>query len=287
MSNLIPNLSSSEGHACPSACSGAEAVGVRQLNILTDANVSEAAGVCSPHASGAAVSVDSPRPGNRRMRIDDAEPVRSPIDDWRIALHEAGHTVIGRVLGEDVGGCTIEPGPDYGGKTWGPLGNSSRLSSTDECPDLCEKLAGVMPGPGEPRSAAAEIFAHVHVRVVDLCAGTASETLLHPDCEPWVAHSDIRQARALASMICSSECAIDAYLMFGLAEAKALIVRHRAAVLGIARALMIHKTLDAKQIHEIIASAAERARRVDWKLVEINAAQFPAEPTTVSRYLIS
>jgi hypothetical protein len=50
---------------------------------------------------------------------------------------------------------------------------------------------------------------------------------------------------------------------------------------------MIHKTLDAKQIHEIIASAAERARRVDWKLVEINAAQFPAEPTTVSRYLIS
>ena len=58
-------------------------------------------------------------------------------------------------------------------------------------------------------------------------------------------------------------------------------------MLGIARALMIHKTLDAKQIHEIIASAAETARRADWKLVEINAAQFPAEPTTVSRYLIS
>ena len=281
MSNLIPNLGSSEGHACPSACSGAEAVGVRQLNILTDANcdVSEAAGVCSPHASGAAVS-GSP-PGDRRLHTDDAEPVRSELDDWRIALHESGHVVVGRALGEEVGGCTIEPGPDYGGLTWGPLGNSSRLSSTDEVPDLCEKLAGVMPGDGEPRSAAAEIFAHIHVRVVDLCAGTASETLLHPDCEPWVAHSDIRQARALASMICSSESAIDAYPMFGLAEAKALIVRHRAAVLAIARALMAHRTLNATQIHEIIALAPERARRADWKIVE-NSARNPL----LSRHLI-
>jgi hypothetical protein len=27
-------------------------------------------------------------------------------------------------------------------------------------------------------------------------AGTAAETLLHPSCPPWVAHSDIRQAIA-------------------------------------------------------------------------------------------
>jgi hypothetical protein len=56
---------------------------------------------------------------------------------------------------------------------------------------------------------------HCHIRITDLCGGTAAETLLHPDCEPWVAHSDIRQARTLASLICSSESAIDAYLMFG------------------------------------------------------------------------
>jgi hypothetical protein len=41
--------------------------------------------------------------------------------------------------------------------------------------------------------------------------------------------------RALASLICSSESAIDAYLAFGLAEAKALIIQHRDAVLAIAR----------------------------------------------------
>jgi hypothetical protein len=63
------------------------------------------------------------------------------------------------------------------------------------------------------RSLAAEF--HCHIRITDLCGGTAAETLLHPNCEPWVAHSDIRQARTLASLICSSESAIDAYPMFG------------------------------------------------------------------------
>jgi hypothetical protein len=57
-----------------------------------------------------------------------------------------------------------------------------------------------------------------------------------------IAHSDMRQARALASLICSSESAIDVYLMFALTEAKALIVQHRAAVLAIAHVLMVHRT---------------------------------------------
>jgi hypothetical protein len=129
-------------------------------------------------------------------------------------------------------------------------------------------------GPGEPRVDAAEIFAHVHVRVVDLCAGTAAEILLCRDCEPWVSHSDIRQARALASLICSLESAIEAYLIFALAEAKALIIRHRDAVLAVARALMIHRTLDAVMIHEIIALAPERARRADWARTCANASLF-------------
>jgi hypothetical protein len=64
----------------------------------------------------------------------------------------------------------------------------------------------------------------------------------------------------------------DAYLAFGLAEAKALIVQHQAAVLAIANALMVHRTLDAVMIHEIIARAPERARRAAWKIVEKNAA---------------
>jgi hypothetical protein len=142
-------------------------------------------------------------------------------------------------------------------------------------PDLCEKIAHLMPGPGESRANAAEIFAHVFVRIADLMAGTAAETLLHPHCAPWVAHSDIRQARKLASIICS-EASIDAYLRFGAEEAKALIIRHRAAVLAIAEALMVHRTLDASTIDDIISRAPERARRVDWRCVENNAAEFAA-----------
>jgi hypothetical protein len=87
---------------------------------------------------------------------------------------------------------------------------------------------------------------------------------------------DIGQARALASLICSSESAIDAYLMFALAEAKALISQHRDAVLAIAHTPMIRRTLDAVMIHHIIASAPERARRADWARVQQNAADFAA-----------
>jgi hypothetical protein len=235
-------------------------------------------GVGSSSFSNAAVfsvpSVDAT--GIRDCEGADAGHTRSEIDDWRTALHEAGHVVVGRALGEEVGGVTIVEGPDYGGLTWGPKGNSSRLSSVDEKPDLCAQIAASMPGFGEPRANAAEVFTFCHVRVVDLCAGTAAETLLHRACAPWVAHSDIREARKIASMICTSESAVDAYLAFGLAEAKALITEHRAAVWAIAEALMVHRTLDNEQIDTIIAAAPERARRIDWNGVLENAACFTA-----------
>jgi hypothetical protein len=109
-----------------------------------------------------------------------------------------------------------------------------------------------------------------------LCAGTAAETLLHLACAPWIAHSDVREARKIASMICISDAAIDAYLAFGLAEAKALIEQHRAAVWAIAEALMIQRTLNSEQIDNIIASAPERARRIEWNGVLASAAEFTA-----------
>jgi hypothetical protein len=131
-------------------------------------------------------------------------------------------------------------------------------------------------GFGEPRVNAAEVFTLCHVRCIDLCAGTAAETLLHSACAPWIAHSDVREARKIASMICTSDAAIDAYLAFGLAEAKALIIEHRAAVLAIAKALMIERSLNSEQIDNIIASAPELARRAKWADVIANAAEFSA-----------
>ena len=61
-----------------------------------------------------------------------------------------------------------------------------------------------------------------------------------------------------------------------LAEAKALITQHRAAVRAIADALMIYRTLDSAQIDNIIATAPERARRADWRDVLTRAAEFTA-----------
>ena len=78
-------------------------------------------------------------------------------------------------------------------------------------------------------------------------------------------------------IVCSSEAAIDAYLAFGLAEAKALVNEHRAAVLAIAEALMIRRTLDDPQeIDTIIATAPALARRAEWTRVIENAATFTA-----------
>jgi hypothetical protein len=39
-------------------------------------------------------------------------------------------------------------------------------------------------------------------------------------------------------------------------------------------ALMVHRTLDAVMIHEIIARAPERARRADWARTCANASLF-------------
>jgi hypothetical protein len=63
---------------------------------------------------------------------------------------------------------------------------------------------------------------------------------------------------------------------FGLGEARTLIERHRAAVLAIAEALMVHRTLNAEQIDNVISSAPEFARRVYWNGVLESAAVFAA-----------
>jgi hypothetical protein len=212
------------------------------------------------------------------------------MSDWRTALHEAGHCCAGKVGGLEVAGCAIFAG---GGLTWGSKHVRSELSDDERAvpifyeqsgPDLHARLAEFMPHDGESRGDAFPIFAHVHVRLVELAGGTAAETVLHSEDEPWIAHSDIRQARSLAAIICTSEAAIDAYLEFALVEAKALISKHRETVLALANALMIERTLDAERIDSIIDAAVlakaiedERQRRLNWQRVKESAARFRAD----------
>jgi hypothetical protein len=76
--------------------------------------------------------------------------------------------------------------------------------------DLCEIIRALTHGAGEPRVNAAEIFAHVML-ASSIWWPARRKLLLHPECTPWVAHGDLRQARAIASLICSSEEAITDY----------------------------------------------------------------------------
>lgn len=244
-----------------------EMVGEGQLENPASCSDQAAAVVCQQDHGG------SSSIGN----IQEHATGRSAVDDWRTAVHEASHCVVGRALGQDVAGCTIIPGDNFAGLTWGPTFDGSMLNFDNEVPNLCQAIGELMPGAGEARADAAEIYAHVHVGVVDLMAGTVGELVLHPACTPWVAQSDIRQARALAGLICSSEESITAYMEFGRAEAKALILQHQAAVLAIAEALMVQRTLDATMIDDIISRAPERARRADWIAVLENASTFTAE----------
>ena len=44
---------------------------------------------------------------------------RTHDQDVRIPIHEAGHAVCARLLGNDVGGATVNPGPGYEGRVCG------------------------------------------------------------------------------------------------------------------------------------------------------------------------
>jgi hypothetical protein len=69
----------------------------------------------------------------------------------------------------------------------------------------------VMPNPGESREAVADVFLHVHSRVIELVAGSVAEALFLPG-DPWPADSDRAHERALASLICMSPESIEAFI---------------------------------------------------------------------------
>src|ERR1700694_1181957 len=137
--------------------------------------------------------------GDARM----PELPRSPADDERIALHEGSHAFVGRLLGSPLGGVTIVAGDGFAGRCWGPEFESKFANGDDSTPSICARICALMPGPGEAREEASEIYAHVFVRVTELVAGTEGERLFCK-AEPWYAVDDERQALALAPLITSS-----------------------------------------------------------------------------------
>jgi hypothetical protein len=201
--------------------------------------------------------------------------------DRRVAWHEAGHLTVGRALGARYGGATIEENPDlgYGGMCWGPEWEARFAGQTSS---VVEQINELMPRDGEARDDTAEIYKHVHTRVVELCGGSEIEIL---ECgDAWPAVDDRKQERQLAGLIFSSPEAQGLFIKACAAEARAILRRHADVLAALAAALLTHRTLDGAQIDDAISRAVaarqlaeEHERRRCWQGVIANANNFQAE----------
>ena len=94
---------------------------------------------------------------------------------------------------------------------------------------------------------------------------------------------DLRQARELAMLICSSEDAVETFIAHCDVAARDLLMPFGDVVMALSIVLRIKRTLNGAEIDELIsdvqakAQAIELARRADWHRRELSARRFQAE----------
>jgi hypothetical protein len=206
---------------------------------------------------------------------------RSHDDDEHIAVHEAGHIVVARLLGHPLGGATVDPGPGYQGRVWGEGHAEAFANGRGDASHVREALAPLMPKPGEDRSSVSDVFGSVYGQCMELMAGRAAEAMLLSDGEPAPPADDLRQARELGLLICTSEEAIETFIAHCDVAARDLLLPYGDVVMTLSIVLRIKRTLDGGEIDKIIvdvqaqkALAVERGRRKRWQRVIENAAAF-------------
>ncbi|MBR1332817.1 hypothetical protein [Bradyrhizobium ottawaense] len=209
---------------------------------------------------------------------------RTEEQDQRIAVHEAGHAVCARLLGHQVGGVTVNPDPilGYDGLCWG-VGHAEAFSDgRGDASDVRAAISPMMPKAGEDRRPVADVFGSVYSKCIEFVAGRAAERLLLEG-EPCTPIDDLRQARELALLICSSDDAIETFLAHCDVVARDLLAPHGDILIVLSTVLRIKRTLNGREIDEIIsdvvtrkAMAIERMRRAEWREAELSAARFRA-----------
>jgi hypothetical protein len=197
---------------------------------------------------------------------------RTEADDWRIALHEAGHVVSHLVQGDEVSGATIVPDGECAGKTWGPQGAQAALVwNADSIFDFGLSREGEAQG----------LFACARAAVIGLMGGCAAEMFFLGDRPPRYIGSDVPSANRIAGFVCRTTASVAAFIEHGYQESLALVEQHKTVVRAIAQALIDHPqhTLDGFEIDAVIApmlaaqaAANERERRADWAKVLKNSA---------------
>jgi hypothetical protein len=140
-----------------------------------------------------------------------------------------------------------------------------------------------MSEPGEDRRGTSDIFGHARDQCIELLAGRAAERILL-DGEPVNPVDDVRQARELAVLICSSDEAVDSSIAHCDVAARDLLMRYGDVVMALSTVLRIKWTMNGAEIDELIsdvqtrkARAIELARRADWKRRELSARAFLAD----------
>jgi hypothetical protein len=105
--------------------------------------------------------------------------------------------------------------------------------------------------------------------------------MLLSDGDPEPPVDDLRQARELAMLICTSEEAIETFIAHCDVAASDLLLPYGDVVIALSIVLRIKRTLDGAGIDDLIsdlqarkAAAAERWRRKRWQRVTENAAKF-------------
>jgi hypothetical protein len=101
------------------------------------------------------------------------------------------------------------------------------------------------------------------------------------EAEPVAPIDDLRQARELAMLICTSEEAIETFIAHCDIAARDLLLPYGDVVMTLSIVLRIKRTLDSDEIDKIISDvqarkglAIERVRRKLWQRVIENAAAF-------------
>lgn len=211
-----------------------------------------------------------------------------------LAIHESSHCVVSKGLGNFVDLLSLVPNGVFVGycmRRGAPLGfvdESAAVEPAPECAndltvtsivDLCEKIGP--PVIGEPRVENAAGITRAMINIVELVAGRVGEKIFFPDNEPIPAALDFVEARAFASIMCSSPASVAALLRWAEAEAEALIRQHMTAVSMLADELVERGELLTEQIDQIIGAAVdvdklkiEHARRKEMKARTDRAGKF-------------
>jgi hypothetical protein len=163
--------------------------------------------------------------------------------DHRIAVHEAGHVVAGYTL-LSVAGATIEFVDGHYGRVWSD--DAALEPDTESVESICAQLAPLMVG------ALHSEIEQAHCHCIEFLAGVVAEELFCS--EPPLARTghDIQAARAIAALITREISDIDSYIDRARSETRALLIDQAAAVLAVANALVMHRTISGDMIDRII-----------------------------------